>query len=233
MQIEELKNKLAEIKKMGFVDTLRCGNTGVGYTLETLLGVEENNSVGADIDGEIELKAKRKAGSSRTTSFCQNPIWLKKSRQIIKKYGWDDPENPERINFYPSLRYGAETPQGLSLELRDGSLFVLGKDKERLAEFPMEVLRFRFRQKFSKLVLVLAEREKKRGSREKFLFDEAYYCSGLSVNKVGQLLREGKIVVEPRMYLTRETDKLRDRGVAIRMSDKWTKELFDNVERLV
>ena len=94
-------------------------------------------------------------------------------------------------------------------------------------------MRFRFRQKFSELVLVLAQRTKESRKREKFLYDEAYYCRGLSVDKIGELLRDGKIVVEPRMWLDTESGKLRDRGMAIRMSDKWTKELFSNVERLL
>ena len=58
MQLEQVRQRLEAVKEMGFVETMRSGNTGVGYTLETLLGVEENNSSGADIDGEIELKAK-------------------------------------------------------------------------------------------------------------------------------------------------------------------------------
>ena len=119
------------------------------------------------------------------------------------------------------------------MEIEDSSLYLKGKDGEYLAELPLEVMRFRFRQKFTKLVLVLAERQKKNRELEKFLFDEAYYCSGLSIDKVSELLKDGKIVIEPRMYLNKDTGKLRDRGVAIRMSDKWTKELFDNVERLV
>jgi hypothetical protein len=228
-----LQSKLQNIKELGYVETMRPGNTGVGYTLETLLGVEENNSVGADIEGEIELKAKRRDGNSRTTSFCQNPIWLTNSRSIIKKYGWDDKEKPERINFYPSLKYGSTTPQGLTLEIKDGSIYMKGRDQEYLSELPLEVMRFRFRQKFKKLVLVLAQRQKKKRELEKFLYDEAYFCSDLSVPMIEKLFRDGKIVIEPRMWMDRTTGKLRDRGVAIRMSDKWTKELFGTVERLV
>ena len=90
MNLNELKAKLKEIKDQGEIETLRSGNTGVGYTLECLLGIEENNDSSADIDGTIELKAKRKGSSARTTSFTQSPIWLKKTREIIKKYGLND-----------------------------------------------------------------------------------------------------------------------------------------------
>ena len=38
--------KLKEIKKMGYVKTHRAGNTGIGKTLEDLLGIKENNIPG-------------------------------------------------------------------------------------------------------------------------------------------------------------------------------------------
>ncbi|MDE0017489.1 MAG: MvaI/BcnI family restriction endonuclease [Candidatus Poribacteria bacterium] len=43
MDIAQLKDKLSEINQMGYVVSLRKSNTGIGYTLETLLGLEENN----------------------------------------------------------------------------------------------------------------------------------------------------------------------------------------------
>ena len=233
MNFKELKEKLASIKSRGYIETMRQGNTGVGYTLETLLEIEENNDAGADIDGDIELKAKRKGGSARVTGFCQNPIWLVKSRDIVKKYGWQDTLHMERANFYPSLRCESPSPQGLSLAIEGSSLYMKGERGEYLAEWPLEVMKFRFRQKHTKLALVLAERQKQRGSLEKFYYDEAYYCTGLSTDRVATLIKDGKIVVEPRMYLNRTTGKLRDRGVAIRLSDKWMMSLFDKVERMV
>ena len=233
MQLKQVRQRLEAVKEMGFVETMRSGNTGVGYTLETLLGVEENNSSGADIDGEIELKAKRKNGNSRTTSFCQNPIWLKKSRDIIREYGWQDSEKPNRLNFYPSLRCNVRSPQGLMLNVEKGSVFVIGKDNEKLAELPMEVIRFRFRQKFKNLLIVNAENRKEPRQREQFHYNEAYYCSELSAKQIESLLLNGKMVMEPRMWLDKETGKLRDRGFAIRLSDKWTKELFAHVRRVL
>lgn len=43
MNISQLREKLSEIKQAGYIVSLRRGNTGIGYTLETLLGVKENN----------------------------------------------------------------------------------------------------------------------------------------------------------------------------------------------
>ena len=55
MDITELKEKLSDINRRGYIVSLRKGNTGIGYTLETLLGVVENNLRSPDL-GTIELK---------------------------------------------------------------------------------------------------------------------------------------------------------------------------------
>ena len=233
MDLNELKIKLKEIKDQGEIETLRSGNTGVGYTLECLLGIEENNDSSADIDGTIELKAKRKGSSARTTSFTQSPIWLKKTREIVKKYGWEDKEKTERINFYPSLNYNNPTPQGLYLKVKGKELFIMGKDDEALCSLPLEVLQFRFRQKFVNLMMVMADRKKERGQPERFHFNEAYYCTNITPKSVTKLLKEGKMVLEFRIWMDKETGRLRDRGMAVRLSSKWTKSLFENVERII
>lgn len=43
MTLAELKKKLKNIKALGFVKTHRKGDTGIGKTLEDLLGIKENN----------------------------------------------------------------------------------------------------------------------------------------------------------------------------------------------
>lgn len=42
-KFNEFVEKLKEIKDRGFIKTHRAGNTGIGKTLEDLLGIEENN----------------------------------------------------------------------------------------------------------------------------------------------------------------------------------------------
>ena len=56
MNIAQLRENLSEIKQRGYVVSLRRGNTGIGYTLETLLELDENNLRTPDL-GEIELKS--------------------------------------------------------------------------------------------------------------------------------------------------------------------------------
>lgn len=43
MTITQFKKSFKKIKKKGWVKSLRRGPTGVGHTLEQLLGLDENN----------------------------------------------------------------------------------------------------------------------------------------------------------------------------------------------
>lgn len=64
-----LRNRLSEIKNMGWIANRRPGNVGgVGNTLEDLLDVAENNLQLPDF-GEWELKSQRAATGSLLTLF--------------------------------------------------------------------------------------------------------------------------------------------------------------------
>ena len=56
---DELLTKLKDISSKGFIKSLRNGDTGVGFTLESLLGISANSSKNPDYKG-IELKSSRK-----------------------------------------------------------------------------------------------------------------------------------------------------------------------------
>lgn len=69
----ELIKDLKKIEKQGFVKTHRGGNTGIGKTLEDLLGIEENNIAGPN-GHQTELKSARKGSSSMLTLFTKSPM---------------------------------------------------------------------------------------------------------------------------------------------------------------
>jgi len=70
---EEMVKKLIEIKEMGFIRTHRSGNTGVGKTLEDLLGIKENN-IPSPNGIKTELKSARKNAKSMLTLFTKSPL---------------------------------------------------------------------------------------------------------------------------------------------------------------
>lgn len=231
-EIALIKKRLPEISNMGFIQSLRKGNTGVGYTFETLFGIEENNDSGADLNGKIEFKAQRKKRSCRTSSFTQAPIWHYQLRDIIKKYGKTHAEDPDRINWYPSLN-SDENPAGLILSIKEGDLLIKDSHQDLvIGEIPIEILKYRFKQKLNKLLLVYAE-SKKIDKVEYFHFNEAYLCQEPGLDNIQQLILEDKLVVEPRCHLFKSTSKVRDRGVAFRMNGTHLKSLYSDVERII
>jgi hypothetical protein len=67
-------------------DAQRTGDTGIGYTFESLLGIKENNDKTADFQG-IELKCKRlKDGGTgalgKVNLFQQTPEWSSQSSSL-------------------------------------------------------------------------------------------------------------------------------------------------------
>ena len=231
-EIALIKEKMPEISEMGFVPSKRKGNTGVGYTLECLFEIEENNDSGADLNGKIEFKANRKGRSCRTSGFTQAPIWHYEIRDIIKKYGKNADDNPDRINWYPSLS-SDENPAGLKLVVSNDTLLIKDSPNDLLlGEVPLEVLRYRFRRKLDKLFLVYAD-TKKINKVEHFHYNEAYLCQDIDVNCLKKLIEQDKIVVEPRCHLFRSTGKIRDRGVAYRIKGEYLKDLYKTVDKIV
>ena len=93
---EELLEKCRDISKKRFVESLRRGDTGIGYTFETLLGISSNNKRYPDYKG-IEIKTTR-SYKNRSTLFSKAPSWklsnIKKvlgagreTRKISDNYG--------------------------------------------------------------------------------------------------------------------------------------------------
>ena len=70
-----------DVIKGGWFESMRSGSTGIGFTFETLMGIEENNDPNADFRG-IEIKCKRKKmkgneASGKLNLFQQGPIWTR------------------------------------------------------------------------------------------------------------------------------------------------------------
>jgi hypothetical protein len=229
--IQLIRERMPEICSQGFIETMRKGNTGVGYTFEELWGLEENNDSGADLDGEVEFKATRKSKKCRVTAFTQSPLWKGSLRDVIRAYGTKDKEQQDRINWFPSLS-SKPNPAGLRLEINDDTVFIVNADNRKVASIHLEVLKHRFKMKLNNALMIYAD-SKKLKKVEHFHYNEAYLCLGIDTQPIKNLILEGKLVVEPRVYLNTGTDKLRDRGMAFRLDGKYLRELYSSVEKIL
>jgi hypothetical protein len=99
--LDEFKTKLKKVGQMEFVQSMRKGDTGIGYTLESLLEIKENNVPLADL-GDIELKAYRKNSCSMLTLFtCEpKPAGGERDKMLLKeRFHFSDAYLLEGFNF--------------------------------------------------------------------------------------------------------------------------------------
>ncbi len=117
MNLNQLKLKLAKIKKLGFVQTHRTGNTGIGKTLEDLLGIKENNIPLHDISGVAELKAYRKEAKSMLTLFTLEPLPAggDRDKNLLDNFGYSKRDNGRSKELHSTLSCKRYNNQSLKL----------------------------------------------------------------------------------------------------------------------
>mgnify|MGYP004004340705 FL=1 len=93
---DEMILGLKTLKEKGFVKTHRAGDTGIGKTLEDLLGIEENNIPGPDGE-DTELKAARKNSPSMLTLFTKSPLPRGINSILRAEYGYPDVNHPDKL----------------------------------------------------------------------------------------------------------------------------------------
>jgi len=217
---EEFVNRLNEIKAMGWVETHRNADTGVGKTLEDLLGITENNVPGPDAAG-VELKSVRRSSGSLTTLFTKEPPRGKENRplwgqEMIRELGYVDDDGRPALKV--TIEPDTPNSQGFYLNYTDHDIEIKHEDAGVCAIYPIEWLQEKFEQKFPQLVMVFAQSEKRDG-REYFHYDEAYHLDGFDPQEFINLMREGDITVDLRMHI-KESGANRNHGTAWRIMDE-------------
>ena len=237
---DELLQKLKKISSSGYIQTKRSGDTGVGYTLETLLNIPANSDKRPDYYG-IEIKSSRiGATSGQTTIFSQVPNWslsnLKSSKDILNKHGRYNKEKRRRQIFH---EISCVKPNSYNLQLEidefnDRLNQVFWKQlspapqKEQDVTWLMDTLRGRLVQKHKETMWVYADTDG-RGRNEKFHYKLAKHSQGLDTSSLATLLESGKMTVH---YLIKETSSgaAKDQGYLFKMSTKYLQLLFDQIQ---
>ncbi len=232
----DIKEKLKEIKERGFIKSLRMDNTGIGYTLEELLGIKENNIGEPDFiyNGlKVELKAQRKKAGSRVTLSTKSPVWEPlRDREIITKLGYTDKKRRQALKI--TLKVDGFNPKGFKLNLNkeEDKLEIIHKEFGVTCYFKFSELIEAVKTKiYENLLLVLADKEKE-GDEESFHYIEAYLFSDFDEDNFEKLLIDGKIVWEFRMHL-KESGFARDHGSGLRISRKYLGNLFKKEEKIL
>ena len=90
--LDDFIREYQKIVDMGWIRTHRSGPTGIGKTLEDLLGIEENNFDAPDF-GEYELKSCRINSGSMLTMFTLSPQPRGANTELRLKYGYSSDAN--------------------------------------------------------------------------------------------------------------------------------------------
>ncbi|PWH19101.1 MAG: hypothetical protein DDG59_04090 [Anaerolineae bacterium] len=196
MTLSEFIEAFNKLRAKGWVKSERRGPTGIGHTLEKLIGLPENNIVSPDL-GTIELKAHRINSNSMITLFTFNrKVWKMNPLEAIKKYG--TPDENGRLGLYFTM---SRTPNnaGLFLHVESKAISVRHVSGEIVAEWQLQELAERFARKIPALILVSAFSEM-RGDDEWFKFDRAQLLTGTSADIIRNQILAGNILVDLRLH---------------------------------
>jgi len=233
MKLKEVQNKLQEIRNKGFVESLRRGSTGIGYTFEILFGVKENNIPIPDIGGRVEIKTIRKDSQSLITLFTFNKgVWHIRQKELVQKYGYID--NKGRLALKNTVFYNKPIPQGLKLEVDEYKNTIHLIDvitKKAVATWDVYVIVGIFMTKLSRLLIILADRKVIKG-KEYFHYNEAYLLTNPSPRSFIKAFKKSLIGIDLRMHL-KESGAVRNRGTAFRIKEKDLIELYEHSRRLI
>jgi hypothetical protein len=197
--LTELLGKFDEVKDRGWIDSLREGDTGIGYTFETMIGVEENNDQKADFKGiEIKCKGTKEGFASNSTKinlFQAGPTWNVKatSKELIRilgKLGED--------GLYACYSQVTATPNnlGLLLDVLSGNSKIdLRKNADALGYWSFAQLASRLAEKHSRTAFVKAEVQKTK-TKTRYSYKELVYCDQPSIERFVDLVEKRNIVFE-------------------------------------
>lgn len=233
MNIKQLKQKLRQIKKQGFIRTHRSGDTGIGKTLEDLLHIRENNIPLHDIKDVAELKAYRKDAKSMLTLFTLEPLPKggDRDRLLLDNFGYSKRDNKRSKELHSTLSCKRYNNQNLKLSVSKDKIKVKGKGKRLNIFWDMVSVKKKFEDKLPALVYVLADR-KGAGVDEKFHFNEAYLLKDFSFDLFKKMVKKDQIVVDFRMYY-RPNGSVRNHGTAFRVKINKLYNCFKTKIRLV
>ena len=201
----ELLDLLRGIGAQGYHPTVCKGDTGIGATLESLLGIKANSRKTPDYKG-IEIKASRHnpdrtRAKNRVNLFSQVPDWensgIKKAINMLRSYGY---EKDGRLQLYCTLNAIRPNPQKLMLSVDDNIQILKTIEREACRDKDLMVwaltsLRERMAEKHSESFWVKAEYRENRG-REEFWYYKAIYTSKPILSNIDYLLADGRITLD-------------------------------------
>ena len=217
------------IAAQGYVDTQRAGATGVGYTLESLLQIRENNSPRGDFMG-MEIKAhrltdQRTSPQKKVNLFLKEPVWKDDltTAERIRRFGYRGASGHPA--WYQSVTCRVNE-RGWQLHVDHARQRVELQCRGRMiGHWPFAVLRQRLHEKLREVVFVGAK-ARGAGIGEQFHYTSVTWCAEPSLEGFLAVLEQGDVIVELRMHV-KATGGGRNHGTAFRIRPQRLGDLYE------
>ena len=233
MRLAELQQLLVELRDVGFVPTERSGPTGVGHTLESWLGVSENNLPIPDIGGRVEIKATRAGATNLITLFTFNrAVWTEPMADTISRWGYEDDDG--RPSLYSTVTATGLNPQGLQIHVADDgqSLWIQhAQSGDTLATWDMYEIVGKFMSKFERLLFVLAD-TRQGDDGEEFHFTSASLLSEPKSAQFRESFLAGHCMIDIRAHV-QPNGTARNHGTGFRVNEQDLPHLFSQSRTMI
>lgn len=225
--LNDFINEFEKVKAMGWIKTHRAGPTGIGKTLEDLLGIPENNLDEPDF-GDYELKSCRIDSNSMLTMFTRAPEPRRANTYLRTKYGYSSNayDNDEMVlhSTLSANRFTpiADTGHKLKIFCAADGIYIESEDVVENIFWSREALKACFEKKYKNKFVYAKALSQGEGANEEFKFVEAYEVSGFDYDAFISLLEEGKIYVDLRIgqyHHGRNKGKTHDHGTGFRIKE--------------
>ena len=241
LTLEDFIREFTKIKEMGWIQTHRPGPTGIGKTLEDLLGIPENNLDQPDF-GDYELKSCRIDSQSMLTMFTRAPQPAKSNTYLREKYGYssDIYDNDEKVlhstlsadRFTPI----ADTGNMLKIYCKPDGVYIESQNVIEDIFWSKETLKKCFEKKYKNKFVYAKALSRGAYTNEEFHFIEAYEVSGFDYDAFIKLLEAGKIYVDLRIgqyHSGKSKGKTHDHGTGFRIREIDQPLLFKTQNKIV
>lgn len=239
--LEDFVKEYTKIKELGWVKTHRSGPTGIGKTLEDLLGIPENNLDQPDF-GDYELKSCRINSPSMLTMFTRAPQPPKSNTYLREKYGYSSSayDNDEKV-LHSTLSADRFTPIAntgnmLKIYCEQNGIYIESQEIIENIYWSREALKRCFEKKYKNKFVYAKALNRGSGVSEEFHFIEAYEVSGFDYDAFIKLLESGKIYVDLRIgqyHNGKNKGKTHDHGTGFRIRETDQHLLFKIQNRIV
>ena len=240
--VVEFVRRFNRVRKMGWVESHRKHNTGIGKTLEDLLEIEENNIHGPDL-GDVEIKSQRSLTSSKLTLFTKVPTGpIGANKDLRDRYGKQNPTHPDLLQLHASMfnkwnntfdKWGMrmvpnDEERRIYLEIKN---LETNSIENYRCWYDYDVIENVISKKMNILAFVSADSRTNERDREELRFTDCKIFYGSTLEKFLKLMDEGKIQFDIRIgsYKTpgKKYGKVHDHGSGFRIARGNMVDLFE------